>query len=259
MTADFPLHLIPLLPFIGAAVALLIGRRLGNNIITLLCCGSVAGSFLVTVKGFLTLDHELPATAKLVGRFFEAPWMKAGDLTINAGLEMDHLAAVLCLVVTGIGLLIHIYSTAYMEHDERYTRFFAFLNLFTGAMLILVLGDSLAVTFVGWEGVGLCSYLLIGFWLDKDANALAGRKAFVVNRIGDFGFLLAMFLIFSRTGTLKYAELGKYVDQLHGALWFGLPAAYFIGLLVLVGAAGKSAQIPLYVWLPDAMAGPTPV
>src|SRR5690349_1923849 len=128
MTAEFPLHLIPLLPFIGAAIALVIGRRLGNNIITLLCCGSVAGSFLVAVKGFLELHHELPPSAALVGRFFEAPWIKSGDLTITAGLAMDHLAAVLCLVVTGIGLLIHIYSTAYMEHDERYTRFFAFLN-----------------------------------------------------------------------------------------------------------------------------------
>src|SRR5437588_425758 len=147
-----------------------------------------------------------------------------------------HLIPLLPFIGAAVALLIHIYSTAYMEHDERYTRFFAFLNLFTGSMLILVLGDSLPVTFVGWEGVGLCSYLLIGFWLDKDANALAGKKAFVVNRIGDFGFLLAMFIIFSKTGTLKYAELGKYVDQLHAALWFGLPAAYFIGLLVLVGA-----------------------
>src|SRR6476620_12602943 len=178
MTAEFPLHLIPLLPFIGAAIALVIGRRLGNNIITLVCCGSVAGSFLVAVKGFVQLDYDLPPSSALVGRFFEAPWIKSGDLTIMAGLTMDHLSAILCLVVTGIGLLIHIYSTAYMENDERYTRFFAFLNLFTGSMPILVLGDSLPVTFIGWEGVGLCSYLLIGFWLDKDANALAGRKAF---------------------------------------------------------------------------------
>jgi NADH-quinone oxidoreductase subunit L len=259
MTADFPLYLIPLLPLIGAAIALVIGRRLGNNAITLLTCGSVAGSFVVTVKGFWMLHHDLTPSAALVGRFFEAPWIKSGDLTIAAGLVMDHLSAVLCLVVTGIGFLIHVYSTAYMEHDERYTRFFAFLNLFTGSMLILVLGDSLPVTFVGWEGVGLCSYLLIGFWLDKDANALAGRKAFVVNRIGDFGFLLAMFIIFSKTGTLKYSELPAHVAELHAAVWFGLPVAYFVGLLILVGAAGKSAQIPLYVWLPDAMAGPTPV
>ena len=142
MTAEFPLHLIPLLPFLGAAIALVIGRRLGNNIITLLCCGSVAGAFVVTLKAFWTLDHDLTPSAALVGRFFEAPWIKSGDLTIAAGLVMDHLSAVLCLVVTGIGFLIHVYSTAYMEHDERYTRFFAFLNLFTGSMLVLVLGDS---------------------------------------------------------------------------------------------------------------------
>src|SRR5205823_6418553 len=139
--AEFPLHLIPLLPFFGAAIALIIGRRLGKNVITLLCCGSVAGSFLISVRGFWMLHHELSPTATLVGRFFEAPWLKAGELNISAGLMMDHLSAVLCLVVTGIGFLIHVYSTAYMEHDERYTRFFAFLNLFTGAMLILVLGD----------------------------------------------------------------------------------------------------------------------
>lgn len=258
MTSEFPLHLIPLLPFIGAAIALLIGRRLGNAIISLLCCGTVAVSFIVTIKAVLTLEEMSPA-ASLVGRFFEAPWIKAGELTIAPGLVMDHLTALMCLVVTGIGFLIHVYSTAYMDGDEHYTRFFAFLNLFMGSMLVLVLGDSLPVTFVGWEGVGLCSYLLIGFWLDKDANASAGRKAFVVNRIGDFGFLLAMFLIYSRTGTLKYSELAAHGEQLHAAMWFGLPAAYYIGLLVLLGATGKSAQIPLYVWLPDAMAGPTPV
>jgi NADH-quinone oxidoreductase subunit L len=259
MTADFPLYLIPLLPLIGATIALVVGRRLGNNAITLICCGSVAGAFLVTARAVWTLHEDLTPTGALVSTFFDAPWIKAGDLTIYAGLIMDRLTAVMCLVVTGIGFLIHVYSTAYMEHDERYTRFFAFLNLFTGSMLILVLGDSLPVTFVGWEGVGLCSYLLIGFWLDKDANALAGRKAFVVNRIGDFGFLLAMFLLYSKTGTLKYSELAKFHEQLLAPMWWGLPSAYFIGLLVLLGATGKSAQIPLYVWLPDAMAGPTPV
>src|SRR5205807_1230771 len=167
MTAEFPLHLIPLLPFLAAAIALIIGRRLGNNIITLLCCGSVAGSLIVTIKAFWTLDHDMTPSGALVGRLFEAPWMKAGDLNIAAGLVMDHLTAVMCLVVTGIGFLIHVYSTAYMEHDEGYTRFFGYLNLFMGAMLILVLGDSMPVTFVGWEGVGLSSYLLIGFWFDK--------------------------------------------------------------------------------------------
>jgi NADH-quinone oxidoreductase subunit L len=259
MTAQFPLYLIPLLPLIGATISLLVGRRWGKNAVTLLTCGSVAASAIVTVKAVLTLHEKVDEKGSLVSTFFNAPWMKAGDLDLSAGLALDHLSAVLCLVVTGIGFLIHVYSTAYMEHDERYTRFFAFLNLFTGSMLILVLGDSLPVTFVGWEGVGLCSYLLIGFWLDKDANALAGRKAFVVNRIGDFGFLLAMFLIFTKTGTLKYSTLATHLDGLKDIMWWGQPAAYFVGLLVLLGATGKSAQIPLYVWLPDAMAGPTPV
>jgi NADH-quinone oxidoreductase subunit L len=258
MSADFPLYLIPLLPLLGAAISLLIGRRAGKNFTTLVACGSVAAALIVTIKGVLTL-RELSPTAQLTSTFFSAPWLKAGDLNISASLVMDHLSAVMCLVVTGIGFLIHVYSTAYMEHDADYTRFFGYLNLFTGAMLILVLGDSLPVTFVGWEGVGLCSYLLIGFWFDKEAFASAGRKAFVVNRIGDFGFLLAMFLLFSKTGTLKYAELTRFATELHAPSWWGLNAACFIGLLILLGATGKSAQIPLYVWLPDAMAGPTPV
>jgi NADH-quinone oxidoreductase subunit L len=259
MTPSYPLYLIPLLPLLGALFNLLVGRRAGKNAVTLVGCGSVAGSMLLTWKALGLLAQALPSGGKLVDSFFSAPWIKAGDISISAGLVMDNLSAVLCMVVTGIGLLIHIYSTAYMEHEERYTRFFGYLNLFMGSMLILVLGDSLPVTFIGWEGVGLCSYLLIGFYYEKSDFAYAGRKAFVVNRIGDFGLLLAMFLIFTRTGTLKYAELGNHLQTLHDPAWMGLPAAYFIGLLVLVGAMGKSAQIPLYVWLPDAMAGPTPV
>jgi NADH-quinone oxidoreductase subunit L len=258
MAANFPLFLIPLLPLLGAAISLLFGKRLGKNAVTLIACGAVAASLLVAIRAVVLLATELPGGGVLVDSFFTQPWIKAGDLTVTASLVLDHLSAVMVLIITGIGFLIHVYSTAYMEHDEGYTRFFGYLNLFMGAMLILILGDSLPVTFVGWEGVGLCSYLLIGFWYDKDANALAGRKAFVVNRVGDFGFLLAMFLLFNMTGTLKYAELGGKLDQLHATIW-GAPAALFIGLLLLVGATGKSAQIPLYVWLPDAMAGPTPV
>ncbi len=258
MTQSFPLYLIPLLPLLGALFNLVVGKRVGKNAVTLVACGSVAGAALLTGKAVWML-HEAPHGARLADAFFAAPWIAAGNLKVSAGLALDQLSAVLCLVITGIGLLIHIYSTAYMEHEERYTRFFGYLNLFMGAMLILVLGDSLPVTFIGWEGVGLCSYLLIGFYYEKTDFAYAGRKAFVVNRIGDFGLLLAMFLIFSRAGTLKYAELAQHREALHDVLWLGLPAAYFIGLLVLVGAMGKSAQIPLYVWLPDAMAGPTPV
>ena len=259
MTPNFPLYLIPLLPLLGAAFNLLLGKRAGKNTVTLVALGSVAGSMFLTWVAVSRLFGALPAGGVLVDSFFTAPWIKAGDMTVSASLVLDNLSAVLCLIITGIGLLIHIYSTSYMEHEERYTRFFGYLNLFMGAMLILVLGDSLPVTFIGWEGVGLCSYLLIGFYYEKSNYALAGRKAFVVNRIGDFGLLIAMFLIFSHAGTLKYASLGNHIEALHELTWWGLPVAYFIGLFVLLGAAGKSAQIPLYVWLPDAMAGPTPV
>ncbi len=258
MTANFPLFLIPLLPLLGAAFSLLAGKRAGKNAVTLAACGAVGASLLISIRAVWLLATQLPGGA-LVDGFFAAPWIKAGDLNISAGLTLDHLSAVMILIVTFVGFLIHVYSMAYMDDDAGYTRFFGYLNLFMGSMLILVLGDSLPVTFVGWEGVGLCSYLLIGFWYDRDANALAGRKAFVVNRIGDFGFLLAMFLLFSVTGTLKYSELGSKLELLHTPMWLGIPAALIIGALVLLGATGKSAQIPLYVWLPDAMAGPTPV
>jgi NADH-quinone oxidoreductase subunit L len=259
MTAAYPLHLIPLLPLAGAAFALLFGRRAGKDAVTLVCCGVVAAAALMVGIGTYRLHALFPHGGALVGSFFDAPWIAAGDLKVSAGLLFDNLSAVMCLVVTGVGFLIHVYSTAYMEHDENYTRYFGYLNLFMGAMLILVLGDSMLVTFVGWEGVGLCSYLLIGFWFDKDANAYAGRKAFIVNRVGDFAFLLAMFLAVSVAGTVKYGAFPGVAEALRTPLWFGMPAAYYIGILVLLGATGKSAQIPLHVWLPDAMAGPTPV
>src|SRR5687767_2062699 len=147
-----------------------------------------------------------------------------------------------------------------MEHEPDYARFFAYLNLFCGSMLVLVLGDSLPVMFVGWEGVGLCSYLLIGFWYSETANASAGKKAFIVNRVGDFGFLIGIFLTFYAMGTLNMAEINQQaVAKLSAEFWWGQPIAFWIGLFLFIGAAGKSAQIPLYVWLPDAMAGPTPV
>jgi NADH-quinone oxidoreductase subunit L len=259
MTETHPLHLIPLLPLLSAAIILLVGRRLGKNAVTLIACGSVAGAALLAFRAVWILTHDVAATGMLVDSFFDAAWIKAGDLSLGPGLMLDRLSSVMVLVVTGIGFLIHVYSTAYMEHDENYTRFFAYLNLFMGSMLILVLGDSLLVTFVGWEGVGLCSYLLIGFWFDKEAYATAGRKAFIVNRIGDFGFLIAIFLLFGVTGTLQYSQLGGAIPALSQKAWLGMPIAWFIGAFILLGATGKSAQIPLYVWLPDAMAGPTPV
>ncbi len=259
MNAAYPLYLIPLLPLLGATVALLFGKRLGKNTVTFVTVGAVATSFLVAAKAVMTLAADLPPSGSLVDSFFSAPWIEAGDLKLQAGLALDRLSSVLVLIITGIGTLIHIYATAYMKDDEGYTRFFGYLNLFCGAMLILVLGDSLPVTFVGWEGVGVCSYLLIGFWFDKEQNAYAGRKAFVVNRIGDFGFLLGMFLLYTWTGTLKYAELGAHLDVLRTPIWLGQPVALWISVFVLIGATGKSAQLPLYGWLPDAMAGPTPV
>ncbi|MCS6914060.1 MAG: NADH-quinone oxidoreductase subunit L [Myxococcales bacterium] len=263
MDASFPLHLIPLLPLLGAIINLLLGRRLGKGAVALVACGSVAAAALVATRAVWVLGTEGLPSGALVDRFFQADWIFSSgdglDLHVSAGLMLDRLSAVMVLVVTWIGLLIHIYATGYMEHDPGYHRFFGYLNLFMGAMLILVLGDSLPVTFVGWEGVGVCSYLLIGFWYAEDKNATAGRKAFIVNRVGDFGFLLGMCLLFSLIGTLKYSEIGSHMQTLRQPLWLGWPAACFIALLIFVGCTGKSAQIPLHIWLPDAMAGPTPV
>ncbi len=182
-------------------------------------------------------------------------WMPVGDLHIDAALQLDPLSMVMVLVVTGVGALIHIFSVGYMQDDPGYPRYFAYLNLFVFFMLLLVLGSNYPVMFVGWEGVGLCSYLLIGFWFSDKANADAGKKAFIVNRIGDFGFLVAMFLLFANVGALDFAGISDHIDRLPagGALVTSICLFFFLG------CAGKSAQIPLYVWLPDAMAGPTPV
>jgi NADH-quinone oxidoreductase subunit L len=180
-------------------------------------------------------------------------WIASGSLNIGVDFAVDRLTVVMLLVVTGIGLLIHIYSIGYMAHEGGYYRFFAYMNLFMFFMLVLVLASNYLLLFVGWEGVGLCSYLLIGFYFDKQFATNAGNKAFIVNRIGDFGFSLAMFLIFKNFGSLDFA---KVFQQAPGASEAVLTT---IGLLLLVGACGKSAQLPLYVWLPDAMAGPTPV
>src|SRR5262249_23798968 len=191
-------------------------------------------------------------------------WIHIGHLSIDLAFWVDPLSATMILVVTGIGGLIHLYSVGYMADEPSYWRYFAYLNLFTGAMLTLVLGDSLLTLFVGWEGVGLCSYALIGFWHKEWANASAGSKAFIVNRIGDFGFVLGMFALFwtldkSGQGTLVVREVAARAGLLNGTTLLGLADPAFLTLMLFVGATGKSAQIPLYVWLPDAMAGPTPV
>ena len=221
-----------------------------------LASASVFGSFVIAVMLYfrLTGAHEGVAQAFEQTAF---QWIQVGDFNIPMAFRMDGLTGLLCLVVTGVGFLIHLYSVGYMSHDKNPQRYFTYLNLFTASMLILILGASLPILFIGWEGVGLCSYLLIGFWYEDIEKAKAGKKAFVVNRIGDLGFLLGMFLLFREFHTLDFVQLREAVGSQSAEVGFGLFTA--ITLLLFVGAMGKSAQIPLFVWLPDAMAGPTPV
>ncbi len=246
------LWLIPALPLAGFAINGLFGRRLPKAVIDLIAVGSVLLSFLWVLK---TLSALMPIEAPHVERYFT--WIQSGDFTVGFDLAVDRLSAVMLLVVTGVGFLIHVYSMGYMAHEGGYYRFFAYLNLFMFFMLTLVLAANYLVLFVGWEGVGLCSYLLIGFYFLKKSASDAGKKAFIVNRIGDFGFSLAIFLIVVNFKSLDFAKVFEQVrpmapEQTTGTLTL-------ICLLLLVGATGKSAQIPLYVWLPDAMEGPTPV
>jgi NADH-quinone oxidoreductase subunit L len=247
--------LIPLLPFAGFLINAFLGRRLSKTISGSLACLVMIASFAVS----LVYVWRLVTGG---GTWLEATyytWLASGDLQIPLQFRIDHLAALMILVVTGIGSLIHIYSTAYMheESDSEYARYFSYLNLFAAFMLVLVLGSTFPVLFVGWEGVGLCSYLLIGFWFRKRSAADAGKKAFIVNRIGDFGFLLGMLLVFRIFGTLDFQEVASAAAVRAPEMSMGLMT--IATLLLFVGATGKSAQIPLYVWLPDAMEGPTPV
>jgi NADH-quinone oxidoreductase subunit L len=215
--------------------------------------GVLFASFALSVAIFLVMIEAGEAHAPFVQRYFT--WMLAGDLVIDAAIHLDRLAIVMALVVTGVGALIHVFSVGYMRDDPGYPRYFAYLNLFVFFMLVLVLGANYPVLFVGWEGVGLCSYLLIGFWFAEKPNADAGKKAFIVNRIGDFGFLVAMFALFANLGTLDFTGIAAAVPSLQP----GGSLVTTICLFLFLGCVGKSAQIPLYVWLPDAMAGPTPV
>ncbi len=248
------LWIIPALPLAAVALNLLLGDRLGRRGVAWLACGSVGLAFAVAVRAVFNLA-QLPADQRVLTETV-ATWMRVGDFTADFGFLLDPLSAVMALVVTGVGFLIHVYSTGYMGHDASYRRFFLYLNLFMFAMLTLVLADNFLLLFVGWEGVGLCSYLLIGFWYQRPAAAEAGKKAFVVNRIGDFGFLLGMFTLFAFGGTLNFERL--FAAAPHVFPYAG-PVITFAALALFVGATGKSAQIPLYVWLPDAMEGPTPV
>jgi len=216
--------------------------------------GVLVAAFLLSASIFNSFRTGVGGTdATVVQTYFS--WMVTGDLSIDAAFLVDQLSLVMLMVVTGVGALIHVFSVGYMREDPGYPRYFAYLNLFVFFMLLLVLGANYPVMFVGWEGVGLCSYLLIGFWFSDKANADAGKKAFIVNRIGDFGFLIAMFLLFANLGTLDFRQL----ELAASSLAFGGPLVTATCLFLFLGCAGKSAQIPLYVWLPDAMAGPTPV
>jgi len=251
------LLLIPLLPFLGFLVNASFGRRLGKAASGAVACGAMLGSFAVSLASAARLVRLEPESRAIADQIFT--WIASGDFTARFTLRVDPLSAVMILVVTGVGSLIHIYSTAYMreESDSEYARYFSYLNLFAAFMLVLVLGSNFLVLFVGWEGVGLCSYLLIGFWYQKKSASDAGKKAFIVNRIGDFGFLLGVLLAFVHFGTIDFQEIARAVSALSPERTFGTVSA--IALLLFVGATGKSAQIPLYVWLPDAMEGPTPV
>ena len=242
------LWLIPILPLAGFLINGLFGRRFSKGLVNTFAIGSVVLAFLWVLKTLFGLGG-LPAT--YTEHYFT--WIQSGALTVGFDFSVDRLTAVMLLVVTGIGSLIHIYAIGYMAHEGGYYRFFAYLNLFMFFMLTLVLAANYLVLFVGWEGVGLCSYLLIGFYFDKKYATDAGNKAFIVNRIGDFGFSLAMFLIFRQFGSFDFAHVFAQAP----AAPVGLLT--LIGILLMFGACGKSAQIPLYVWLPDAMAGPTPV
>jgi len=246
------LWLIPAFPLAGFLLNGLLGRRAPKAFVNAVAIGSVTLSFLWVLKTLMALGS---LDAAHVERYFA--WIESGDLRIGFDLAVDRLTSVMLLVITGVGLLIHIYAIGYMAHEGGYYRFFSYLNLFMFFMLLLVLAANFLLLFVGWEGVGLCSYLLIGFYFLKKSASDAGKKAFIVNRIGDFGFSLAIYLVVITFGTLDFAEVFQGAGAMPVETQAGVLTA--IGLLLLLGAAGKSAQVPLYVWLPDAMEGPTPV
>jgi NADH-quinone oxidoreductase subunit L len=251
--------LIPALPLFGFLVLLVAGRKLGEPLAgwfaTLMCGGAFAASVAVFIGLLNEPEHE---------RHFQQvlfDWLPVGNLKVQLGFLVDPLSITMALFITGVGALIHLYSIGYMHGDPKFSKFFVYMNLFAFSMLMLVLGNNLVVTFLGWEGVGACSYFLISFWFSDEANASAGKKAFVTNRIGDWGFMVATFLAFSATGTVTYFANGSNIGLLDESTIEGLAVvtATAIAALLFFGAVGKSAQLPLYLWLPDAMAGPTPV
>jgi NADH-quinone oxidoreductase subunit L len=252
------LLLIPLLPCLGFLVNAAVGRRLPKALSGGVAVAAMVASFAAAAAGSWALVAMPPRARVIEEAVFT--WIPSGDLQVPFALRLDPLAMVMILVVTGVGSLIHLYSIGYMheERDSEYARYFSYLNLFAAFMLVLVLAANFLVLFVGWEGVGLCSYLLIGFWYQKNSASDAGKKAFIVNRVGDFGFLLGVLLLFSRFGTVDFHQLAVSVSSLAPEDG-GFGTVSIAALLLFVGATGKSAQIPLHIWLPDAMEGPTPV
>ncbi|UYZ61637.1 NADH-quinone oxidoreductase subunit L [Hymenobacter weizhouensis] len=239
--------LIPLLPFLGFLINGLLNKRISGTVAGLIGSATVLGSFAISVFLFLNFQYQYTVT------LFD--WISVGSMQIPFSYQIDQLSLLMLLLVTGVGFLIHVYSIGYMHHDENVGKFFSFLNLFVFSMLVLVLGANFVILFIGWEGVGLCSYLLIGFWNKNTNYNNAAKKAFIINRVGDLGFLLGIFLIYLTFDSVQYAE----VFQKASTMQIGTGVITAITLLLFVGATGKSAQLPLYTWLPDAMAGPTPV
>ena len=257
MNGTFHLWLIPLLPFAGFLLNGILGRRLPKWLVTAVALLAPLGAFAVVLQGALgPLGLCSPSSSLPYIETCPMSWINIGTLHIDFSFILDQLSLVMLLVVTGVGFLIHVYSVGYMKHEEGYWRYFSYLNLFLFFMTVLVLAGNALLMFVGWEGVGLASYLLIGFYFQKNSAADAGKKAFIVNRIGDFGFLIGMFLLLANFGTLTFSEIADKLAA--NPAWQG-GILTVIALCLLLGATGKSAQLPLYIWLPDAMEGPTPV
>lgn len=246
MTVEKLLPLVPLFPLLGFIINGLFGKKLSKTVVGAIGSGAILASFVTTVVIFTTIQDSV------VTHLFT--WVNIGDFKINFSLQGDNLSVWMMMIITGIGFLIHVYSTGYMHDDEGFYKFFTYLNLFVFSMLLLVMGSNYVMMFFGWEGVGLCSYLLIGFWYDNKEYGKAARKAFIMNRVGDLGLLIGLFLIYQTYETFEYSEIFK-----GGVNKADSTTMFWITFCLFIGAMGKSAQIPLYTWLPDAMAGPTPV
>jgi NADH-quinone oxidoreductase subunit L len=266
------IRLIIVLPLIGAAINFLAGawlqKTFGKRAISFIGCGVVIAAFIIAVRAFIVMIGLSPENRFMLDDLWK--WFDVGGLNLDIAFWLDPLSMIMTLIITGVGGLIHIYSTGYMHDDDGFWRFFGWLNLFTFAMLVLVLGDNMWLMFVGWEGVGLCSFALIGFWYKVQANSTAGNKAFIVNRVGDLAFVIALYSLFAGLQAIGHPTLVTREVAQYSPMLAGVPIGFagflsshqligFVTLLMFIGATGKSAQIPLYVWLPDAMAGPTPV